>query len=317
MATSFTTVTEQTGFARRWLQQPQTLWVRRALFQLHLWTGLGIGVYIAAISISGSALVFRVELSRLLAPAPRVVPAAGERMDDGALNRAAGRVYPTHKVGKIWNGKRPEHAVEISLIRGESTVVRLFDPYTGADMGNAVPVGLRLLKWSLDLHGKLLFGDTGKIVNAGLGLLTMVLCLTGFVVWWPGMKNWRRSLTLQRRVSWKRLTWSVHSAVGFWMFAFLLMWGATGAYLGYQQPFMDLVDYLEPFDPTSLEMRTGDQALTWLGRAHFGRYYGVPMKVVWTVCGLAPALLFATGVIMWWNRVLRGGARLSASQRAS
>jgi uncharacterized iron-regulated membrane protein len=313
---SFTNVSEPAGFARRWLQQPQTLRVRRALFQLHLWTGLCIGVYLAAIGISGSALVFRVELSRLFAPAPLVVPAAGARMDEDALNAAAQRAHPDHKVGKIWQGKRPEHAVEISLTRGERTVVRLFDPYTGADMGNAVPIGLRLLKWLLDLHGRLLFGDTGKVVNAAGGLLTVLLCATGFLVWWPGMKNWRRSLTLQPNVSWKRFTWRLHSAVGFWMFAFLLMWGATGVYLGYQQPFMDLVDYFEPFDPDSLEMRTGDQALTWLGRAHFGRYYGVPMKVVWTVFGLAPVLLFATGALMWWNRVLRG-ARLPASQRAS
>ena len=184
-------------------------------------------------------------------------------------------------------------------------------------MGNAVPAALRLLKWLLDFHATLLFGEKGRVLNAGAGLLTMVLCLTGLAVWWPGNRKWRRSLTLRRTVNWKRFTWSVHSAVGFWMFSFLIMWAATGVYLGYQQPFMNLVDYFEPFDGKSLEMRTGDQALMWFGRAHFGRYYGVPMKVVWTVCGLAPAALLASGILMWWNRVIRGAARLSASERPS
>jgi uncharacterized iron-regulated membrane protein len=201
------------------------------------------------------------------------------------------------------------------LTRGERTIIRRFDPYTGADMGSAVPAGLRLLNWLLDFHATLLFGDTGRVLNVVAGLLTMMLCLAGFVIWWPGSKKWRRSLVVQRNVNWKRFTWSVHSAVGFWMFAFVLMWAATGVYLGHQQPFMDLVDYFQPFDGTSREMRTGDQILMWFGRAHFGRYYGVPMKVVWTVCGLMPAALFATGIVMWWNRVLRGGARLSASER--
>jgi uncharacterized iron-regulated membrane protein len=300
---------------RKWLQQPQTLWVRRVLFQVHLWSGLGIGIYIALIGISGSALVFRVELSKAFASRPLVVSPSGERMTLEALNRAAERAYPGHRVGKVWEGKRPDHAVDISLTHGESIIIRRFNPYNGADLGSAMPVALRVLNWLLDFHGRLLFGDTGRILNVVLGLLAMMLCLTGVVVWWPGNKKWKRSLTLQRRANWTRFTWSLHSALGFWTFAFLLMWAATGVYLGYQQPFMDLVDYFEPFNGASLEMRTGDQILMWFGRAHFGRYYGVPMKVVWTVCGLAPAALFATAIVMWWNRVLRGGSRLSASER--
>ena len=312
-----TSVTEQMTLWRQWLQQPQTLRVRRALFQVHVWTGLCIGIYVALIGISGSALVFRVELSRLFAPRPLVISASGERLNLEALKRTAERAYPDRTVGKIWEGKRQDHAVEISLARGENIIVHRFNPYTGADMGNAVPAALRLLKWLLDFHATLLFGEKGRVLNAGAGLLTMMLCLTGLVVWWPGNRKWRRSLTLQRTVNWKRFTWSVHSAVGFWMFSFLIMWAATGVYLGYQQPFMNLVDYFEPFDGKSLEMRTGDQALMWFGRAHFGRYYGVPMKVVWTVCGLAPAALLASGILMWWNRVIRGAARLSASERPS
>jgi len=28
------------------------------------------------------------------------------------------------------------------------------------------------------------------------------------------------------------------------------------------------------------------------------------VKTIWVVFGLAPVLLFVTGVLMWWNRVL-------------
>ncbi|GIT67315.1 MAG: hypothetical protein Ct9H300mP25_07870 [Acidobacteriota bacterium] len=44
----------------QWLHQPQTLWFRRIIFQFHLWSGLAVGLYIVAISISGSILVYRV-----------------------------------------------------------------------------------------------------------------------------------------------------------------------------------------------------------------------------------------------------------------
>jgi uncharacterized iron-regulated membrane protein len=42
---------------------------------------------------------------------------------------------------------------------------------------------------------------------------------------------------------------------------------------------------------------------------HFGEFFASdwPLKVVWVVIGLAPAFLFVTGALMWWNRVLRPG----------
>ncbi len=50
---------------QRLVRQPQTLWARKALFQVHLWTGIGVGLYIFVISISGRAIVFRREIARL------------------------------------------------------------------------------------------------------------------------------------------------------------------------------------------------------------------------------------------------------------
>jgi uncharacterized iron-regulated membrane protein len=47
----------------------QPAWLRRALFQVHLWTGLAIGLYVFAICASGSAMVFRRELDRAFCPA--------------------------------------------------------------------------------------------------------------------------------------------------------------------------------------------------------------------------------------------------------
>jgi hypothetical protein len=50
------------------------------------------------------------------------------------------------------------------------------------------------VEWLVKLHENLLFGKTGRLVN-GIGALFLTLvCLTGAVIWWPGIKNWRRSL---------------------------------------------------------------------------------------------------------------------------
>jgi len=33
--------------------------------------------------------------------------------------------------------------------------------------------------------------------------------------------------------------------------------------------------------------------------------------VIWAVFGLVPPLMFVTGALMWWNRVIRPAARKS------
>ena len=50
------------------------MWTRRALFQIHLWTGIGVGLYILMISVTGSAIVFRREITRLAWTPPAVTP---------------------------------------------------------------------------------------------------------------------------------------------------------------------------------------------------------------------------------------------------
>jgi uncharacterized iron-regulated membrane protein len=55
---------------QRWWQAPHTHWLRRALFQLHLWLGIGFGLYILVISVSGSAIVLRPWIHRWLVQDP-------------------------------------------------------------------------------------------------------------------------------------------------------------------------------------------------------------------------------------------------------
>ncbi len=81
-----------------WLCQPQTLGLRKAIFQIHLWTGIAIGVYIVAICLSGSVLVYRNELYGAFAPTPNNPAPLGFRLTawlldfhDNLLNGETGR----------------------------------------------------------------------------------------------------------------------------------------------------------------------------------------------------------------------------------
>lgn len=53
---------------QRWVRQPQELFFRKALFQIHLWTGISVGAYVWVISVSGSVVVYRNELYKTFSP---------------------------------------------------------------------------------------------------------------------------------------------------------------------------------------------------------------------------------------------------------
>ena len=134
------------------------------------------------------------------------------------------------------------------------------------------------------------------------------MVLTGAVVWWPGLTRWKRSLGVKVTAGWRRFNWDLHSALGFWLFLFMLMWGISGWYLGMPEPLTNLVDRFS--DPEGVYgERPGDIALTWLSRLHFGRWrnpgWGPWLQAAWAIVGLVPAIMFVTGTIMWWNRVVR------------
>ena len=88
----------------------------------------------------------------------------------------------------------------------------------------------------------------GRLVN-GIGALSLVLlCVTGAVIWWPGINHWRRSLTVDLGARFPRLNWDFHSALGFWGFGFVLMWGVSAVYLVFPRWF-DALLLLDPAGP--------------------------------------------------------------------
>src|SRR4051812_48555968 len=86
---------------QRWVQQPQNLWIRKALFQIHLWMGIGIGLYIVLISLSGAAVVYRKELTIKYARKPVFVNTAGPKLDPEVLKENVQRLYPGYRVEYI------------------------------------------------------------------------------------------------------------------------------------------------------------------------------------------------------------------------
>jgi uncharacterized iron-regulated membrane protein len=258
------------------------------------------------LSITGSALVYRNELDRFFATPRPQYEAERKILTEDELRAIAQKAYPGWEITRVGDRvTRRNPTLEVWAEKDGVRKERLFNPYTGEELGDSVTQGEYFVLWLARLHDELLFDRAGRFWNGMLSLVSTVLFVTGIVVWWPGVSRWKRSLGVKRGVGWKRFNWDLHSSLGFWLFLFMLMWGISGFYLGVPEPFSNFVDSIS--DPDAfLGDRPGDIVLSWLTRLHFGRWRDLPwLKAFWAFVGLIPALMFFTGVVMWWNRVLR------------
>ena len=291
-------------FWQRWVRQPRSVFLRKACFQVHLWLGL----YIVVLCVTGSALVFRREMSNSLLPVRPAIDRTARVQSSEELAAVARREYPGFTVESVGDVQQRSPVVEMSLLRDGETIQRVFNAYTGEDLGDPFPRTLRAVFWVATLHDDLLMPqrERGRFWNGVGSILVTLLCVTGAVVWWPGIAGWRRSMSVKRPSTWPRFTFDLHSALGFWFFALIAMWAVSGIYLSLPTPFMTVVDWFAgPPENYENYERPVDVALNWLARLHFGRWRSHTLKVVWVVAGLVPPVMFVTGAVMWWNRVVR------------
>ena len=285
----------------RWIRQAQLLRWRRFVAQLHLWIGLTLGVYIVVLSVTGSVSVLRPDVHRWFIP--RSLPMEGNRLAGDALQDAVRRTYPLYEVTEVFERRRPDTPVMVTLQRDGATVERLFDPYAARDLGLAYPPITEAIEWVVDLHDNLLTGTTGRTVNGIGALLFLALAITGAIAWWPGVKRLSHSLVPGKPAKSARFARRLHNALGIWVLALVFIWAITAIYFSFPDPFEWTMDYLDA-DLTDAE-RPGDELARALVNLHFGRSWGMPGKLAWVVLGLVPAVLFVTGCIAWWVRGVR------------
>ena len=218
--------------------------LRRALFQVHLWTGVAIALYVVVVSVTGAALVFRIHLQRAAHPELLTAATDGPQADIATVLESVRDAYPGGRVSGVDapTTVRPTHLAYVTEGGRFHTV--LIDPVTAEVLGELPERSV--VRTLQDLHFDLLAGPTGRVVNGIGGLCLLLLCLTGVFVWWPERSGWRRALSVDWRRPWRRVTWELHGAVGIWTLVLTAGWAVTGAYFVFPDPFRAAVNRISP-----------------------------------------------------------------------
>ncbi|WP_420155856.1 PepSY-associated TM helix domain-containing protein [Siphonobacter sp.] len=355
----------------------------RKLFKVHSWLGLISGLFLLALGLSGSILVFRHELDawanrELLQVTPQGTRSSPLQQCYDTITRR----YPNLD-GIAWLNPdaAPTEAYNFRLYFNDTRLFTYdlalisFDPYTGTILreGPSTDFTPSFIEWLLQFHFSFQLGIPGAALTAVFGLTMLVSLLTGLVVYrkmiWKVLtfrvkinrKNWRTiSSDLHRVVGvWSLLLNAVIFFTGFWMnlFAFQakswrsemiptkpntllsvppdrMLQQALLVFPGLEPTYVYL-----PTQPTrTFEVRgyTQGQWKGWgsgnsvkinqqtgetisihrlsekpLGERieatffplHVGNYGGWPVKILYVMIGLTPALLSITGFLLGWRRI--------------
>lgn len=246
------------------LHHPRRLLLRRAVFQVHLWLGLLLSLYLILISLSGALLVYHDTLTRStlpsgLAPYDRAHVASVPAVMASARSAFPGAVVTSLNVP---SRRMPVFVLELSD-RNKKQFTAIGDPQTGRTF-------LLRRSWVdvvYEFHIELLLGSAHGMQWNGVGATgLLVLALTGIILWWRGIRTWWRGLGVSLRHNWRRINFDLHHAIGFWTLLIVSWWALSGVYFAWYQPFTAAVNVVSPLvglqEPSPRTPPHADRAVT-------------------------------------------------------
>jgi uncharacterized iron-regulated membrane protein len=252
---------------------------RKAWLQVHLWLGLVLGAWLAVIGITGSVLVFWVEIDHVLNPqlfrvrVPESANAARVPMEQivATVQRhmPAGWTFGSIDMPEDADGAYVAWYAGEEPTPGPESAVSLnvaIDPYTGEAFGRRAfyhawnPLQHCFIGFFFKLHYALLLGEFGLVAVGVVTVLLVISALTGLILWWPLDGKWRRALTIKRGAGAARLNHDLHQFSGFWLWPVLAWLLVSGLYFNLPDQFKWLVERFSALSPEPAATAAGQVA---------------------------------------------------------
>ena len=207
---------------------------------VHISFGLVFGLLFVLTGLTGSLLVFYIEIDEWLNPETTFSPTEEPWRSYEEMLQALRTAHPTR-----------EHAwrLEIPSSQGRMITARYYKPEETADISFAPlmvwvnphtveVVSSRLwgsfpMTWLYNLHYRLLLDMTGKTLLTMIGVCILFSLGTGVYLWWPRKRNIRPAFTLKKNGSTNRVIYDLHKLNGIYGLIFLLILVATGTLLDF------------------------------------------------------------------------------------
>lgn len=202
---------------------------RATLLKLHRWVGIALALMLFVQGLTGSLLVFRDEIDRMLHPELVLVPAPSQ-VPIQQLVTAVRRAAPDATLQRIRFDAGD--GAPIFVMRGgdDQPYLVAVDPWRGVILRQG-----GYAAWPTEflfrIHDELLSGRAGEIILSMEGVALAFLGIAGFVIWWPGRRRLKSGFRVITGQGADRALRTTHRALGASIAVMLLMSGITGALL--------------------------------------------------------------------------------------
>jgi uncharacterized iron-regulated membrane protein len=209
--------------------------MRKTLQFLHLWLGLILCVPLVLVGLSGTILVFE----KTFAPAQHRT-AAGAPQPIAAIVAAATKAAPDHQTASLF----------IAPTDGGTAIVRFSQADRGGGPGFGAQIAVDTVSLEIIntgagrgfmrqvhmLHSNFLMsGRTGRSIIGWLGVVMLVMGVSGLVIWWPRPGRWAAAFKVGRGARGVRLHRELHGATGIWSLVVFIIVSLSGVYLAFPE----------------------------------------------------------------------------------
>lgn len=205
---------------------------KKAIRQIHLWLGLGSGLVVFIVSITGCLYVFEEEIRDSTQKEELFVPVQQKPFIGlDSIIRNFETVAPAEKITIIRiTESEPNATVQISSRKKK---VYFFNPYNGKLVKKGNPDWLTTV---FEIHTSLLWGETGKFIQRWAVVIFVIMLITGLILWFPNqMRLLKQSLKIKWKGSFKRVNYDLHNVLGFYASGILIVVSLSGLYFAFKE----------------------------------------------------------------------------------
>ena len=239
------------SFARNWLRK------------MHLWIGLGTGLFVLILSLTGAILIYAKDIQTLINPQYWAVAQSSSPLPVSTLLEKV-EASSGHAVTLL--STEPQHHDRAWQLRLENGEYASVDPYTGKIL-LTYAFEDHLYGFTMSVHRWLLYRDADNSTSlrnwvSVVALLFIFEVLFGFYLWVKPKKRLKR-LKINTRAKPKILFYQLHTVLGVFLFLPLLLIAFSGIAFNWKAPTAAVVSALSPGQidtrPTVAEFTPGEQ----------------------------------------------------------
>ncbi|WP_037324714.1 PepSY-associated TM helix domain-containing protein [Salinimicrobium terrae] len=209
---------------------------RKLLNDLHLWLGLGSGIILFLVCLSGTVLTFEKEIKSFFAKDFQV--SGTKVMKIETLAEALQKEGEVSSVSiPAEAGKAYEFRVKTSPEDRRGTTFYV-DPYTGEYLQSKKSSLDGFFMWNFRMHRWLLLDSAiGRPIVGIATIIFLFLALSGVVLWFPKKLKWKNmksGFKIKTSANWKRINHDLHNTLGFYACIFLVIMTLTGLFWSFE-----------------------------------------------------------------------------------